>query len=207
MAFENVKNRPVRNMLVKLLAHIVLGTNSPFGFAVAPNDKVQKLAAAEPTFVLINTEAGVNDKGEVQVKATAAGIAASAAQAAVPVATRTVSTPDVPVGGFQIESNIPLPVSQRGTKVEIYPFSQLQPGQSFFVPATANSPDPAKKLVGTVASANRRFATKTAETKQSTKTGKTIPVYVNTRTFVVRTVTADSNNGVAGARVFRTDKG
>ena len=100
---------------------------------------------------------------------------------------------------FQIEDNVPVPaISGRGRGGETYPFEQLQVGQSFFVPNSEDKPNAAKSLASTVSSATARYAVADAEGKTKTnKKGETVPVMVETRKFIVRSVEG-------GARVWRT---
>jgi len=42
-------------------------------------------------------------------------------------------------------------------KASLYPFAQMKIGQSFFIPATAERPNPAKALASTASSASKRF--------------------------------------------------
>lgn len=208
--FANVSNKLVQKMLVKLLLSIVADTQGPAKKSVQPFEKVQKLIAQEPTFITANP-AGPDGKGNIEVAATAAGI--EAAKDAPAVAPRVVSSASVPDGGFMQFGTgvIPVPEArQRGIKGEVYPFKGLEVGASFFVPATAERPDPAKSLGGTIASAQRRFATK-LDTKHSTKGGKEVNDFQLTRKFMAQPVTAEQMTAftqgkvtVGGALVFRT---
>ena len=81
-------------------------------------------------------------------------------------------------------------------RASIYPFDKLAVGQSFFIPATDERPDPAKSLASTVANASKRFAVPTGETKTSARTGKEVQVLKYTRKFTIREVEG-------GARVWR----
>ena len=104
---------------------------------------------------------------------------------------------------FQIENDVPVPaISGRGRGGNVYPFDQLEVGQSFFVANSESKPNAAKSLASTVSSATARYAVPAED--GSTKTNKkseVVPVLVETRKFVVRSVEED---GVKGARVWRT---
>lgn len=113
--------------------------------------------------------------------------------------------------GFAIITNAVLPASKRGNKgggaPTIYPFEQMEIGQSFFVPKSEKHPDPVKTLGSTVSSANMRFAEETGQTKEVERTKRgsdhkavvdaagnkvkekvTVPVYKFTRKFALRSV-------------------
>lgn len=116
----------------------------------------------------------------------------------------TVST-----SAFEVENDFPLAAAQRGgRKEEQYPFSKLEVGQSFVVPATEEYPKPWETFASTVSSATRRHAIKSDKTRVN-RAGATVPVLVPTKKFTLRKVTAGDTypNGktekVTGARVFR----
>jgi len=105
--------------------------------------------------------------------------------------------------GFVLEAGVPLPTIKRGGRGgEVYPFDEMGVGQSFFVAASADKPNPAKSLASTVSSATARYAVPAEDGSTKTnKKGETVPLMVETRKFVVRSV---EENGVKGARVWRT---
>ena len=100
---------------------------------------------------------------------------------------------------FKIENDIPMPSgSARGRGGNLYPFDDLEVGQSFFVANSEDKPNAAKSLASTVSSATARYAVPSEDGATKTnKKGKTVPVMVETRKFVVRSVEG-------GARVWRT---
>ena len=104
---------------------------------------------------------------------------------------------------FQIEDNVPVPaISGRGSGGNMYPFEAMAVGQSFFVPNSESKPNAAKSLASTVSSATARYAVPAEDGSTKTnKKGEVVPVMVETRKFVVRSVEED---GVKGARVWRT---
>lgn len=122
-----------------------------------------------------------NDAGEVATRATAKGIETMNATATPEVEAKTEQAPQIVVRkpSFAVEDNIPVPTAKRGVGAGLYPFDEMGVGQSFFVPATEDKPQPAKSLASTVSSATKRYA-------ESDK-----------RQFVVRSVEG-------GARVWRT---
>lgn len=201
------------------LTHIVSQTNTA-GFCYSPKEVNDPPAAAGYVEVREDTTDG---NGGFATRATEAGIAYVASQsgpfggatataspfgvapaatgaAAVEVtasgaAKRTITKP--PEGGFVIAVNVPLPPVKRGfgPKAELYPFTALEVGGSFFVAATEARPDPSKSLASTVNSAMNRFA---AEVNG---------VLTKTRVFALRRIEDGApwgQPGVAGAGVFRT---
>jgi hypothetical protein len=111
---------------------------------------------------------------------------------------------------FAIEDNVALPEVKRGggggrkgPRGSKYPFDTMENGQSFFVPATEEMPNPAKTLASTASTFAKKYATENG-TRTITRKGetKTVAAYDYTRKFVVRAV---EENGVKGARVWRHD--
>ena len=153
----------------------------------------------------------VNEAGEIATRATQAGIesldsgaivvdnANSEANSAIAETGKTEKVKTM----FQIEENVPVPaISGRGRGVKVYPFDQLAVGQSFFVANDESRPNAAKSLASTVCSATARYAVASEDGATKTnKKGEVVPVMVETRKFVVRSV---EENGVKGARVWRT---
>jgi len=149
---------------------------------------------------------------------------------ATALATTTAAALAVVASAFAIDNDIPPPSgSKRRVGGEKYPFDALQPGQSFFVPATEENPNPAKSLASTVSSATARYAVQVGnETEEITRTkyktdeaGKrikgadgayikdgeevvTVPKMQNTRVFMVRPVDETAQGRGKGARVWRT---
>lgn len=114
---------------------------------------------------------------------------------------------------FVIE-NIPVVAGKRGggSRAAKYPFDNLEVGQSFFVPATEEHPDPAKSLASALTNAMKKYdvpdmdeTTGIQKTKNITvpKTGekRTIPATKHVRVF---TAVAVTENDVVGARIGRT---
>ncbi len=119
---------------------------------------------------------------------------------------------------YGIISGAVLPQSKRGNKGGgapiVYPFDQMEIGQSFFVPVSEKHKDPVKTLGSTVSSANMRYAVDTGEKRTVTraKRGKKnmavldangqkimetseVPVYRHTRKFTIRAVEAGKKYG------------
>lgn len=104
---------------------------------------------------------------------------------------------------FALEDGVAIPTVKRASiGGETYPFDKMEVGQSFFIAATDERPNPAKSMASTVSSATARYA-KPAEdgATRVNRKGKTVPVVVETRKFMVRSV---NENGAQGARVWRT---
>ena len=148
-----------------------------------------------------------NEAGEIATRATQKGIESLDTGNGNSENANTEATSETAVTGktekvktmFQIEDNVPVPaISGRGRGGETYPFEQLAVGQSFFVANSESKPNAAKSLASTVSSATARYAVPDAEGKTKTnKKGETVPVMVETRKFIVRSVEG-------GARVWRT---
>ena len=153
----------------------------------------------------------VNEAGEIATRATQAGIESLDSGAIVVDNATTEANSETAATGktekvksmFKIENEVPVPaISGRGRGGNMYPFDQLAVGQSFFVPNSESKPNAAKSLASTVSSATARYAVPAEDGSTKTnKKGEVVPVMVETRKFVVRSVEED---GVKGARVWRT---
>lgn len=178
-----------------LLASIVAaGANGTYAAPAA----LKPLLGHEPVPVEVN-EALKNDKGEVAVRATEAGVAM--VNAPVSTAPAATGTPK-----FAIDSDVQMPAaSARGRIATTYPFDDLNVGQSFFVPNDAGKPDAAKSLASTVSSANNRYSEEIpGETTKNRRTGAMQPAKKYLRRFVVRPVDETAQGRGPGARVWRT---
>ena len=164
----------------------------------------------EADLVEINP-AMTNENGEVATRATQKGIESLDSGAIVADNATTEANSETAATGktekvktmLQIEDNVPVPaISGRGRGCNVYPFNQLEVGQSFFVANSESKPNAAKSLASTVSSATARYAVPAEDGSTKTnKKGEVVPVLVETRKFVVRSVEED---GVKGARVWRT---
>lgn len=188
--FAKVKKVNEKKVLMDLMAFIVTGTQGPYGMALVPVGHAKEIAKHEPSFVKLNAETP-DPAGNISVSATAEGIAAITGKA--PEADAATPTK---ASTFLIEEGFAIPPSKGrgGFKVSIYPFALMGVGQSFFVPATEAHPNPAKGLGSTVSSANKRYAAKDKEDKDTGKDG---------RTFTVRARTVADGEKSNGARVYR----
>lgn len=141
-----------------------------------------------------------NEAGELATRATQKGIETVSSTSTQETA---AAAPVTASSGFAIEANVPMPsISGRGRTGTTYPFDKMEPGHSFFVPNSQDKPNAAKSLASTVSSATARYAVPAADgSTKANKAGEQVPVMVETRKFVVRSV---EENGVKGARVWRT---
>lgn len=140
-----------------------------------------------------------NEAGEIATRATQKGIDSMNTPN---TDTGTAAAPKVATS-FVIEDAVPMPtISGRGRGGNVYPFDQLEAGQSFFVPNSEDKPNAAKSLASTVSSATARYSVPSEDgATKINKHGEEVPVMVEVRKFVVRSV---EENGVKGARVWRT---
>ena len=137
----------------------------------------------------------INEAGEIATRATQKGIDEMTQTSETGTAAASAKV----AASFTIEDNVPMPTgNSRGRGGNVYPFEALEVGQSFFVPNSEDKPNAAKSLASTVSSATARFAVPSEDGATKTnKKGETVPVMVETRKFVVRSVEG-------GARVWRT---
>lgn len=184
----------------ELLKSITDATNGDAGYLmVEQNDDLKTLV--DGGHVEVNTELVQDGK----IAARAASAPAAAANEAAPAAAAASGVT------YELMSGIPLaPPKRGGKKEEEYPFSKMEVGQSFVVPATEKYPKPWETFASTVSSATRRFSVPDPSGKTRTdRNGKTVPVLVATKKFTLRQVTAGQKyeNGfvepATGARVFR----
>ena len=137
------------------------------------------------------------------LKASAAPAAAPATQPATPAATAKAKM------DIKIVDNFELPAARRTgpTRGESYPFGQLAVGQAFFIPATAEKPNPERSYASTVTSAKDRYATVVEGQMRTNRKGRSVPVVTLTRDFAIRRLddgAAFGQPGVAGAVIKRT---
>lgn len=129
---------------------------------------------------------------------------------------------------FALDDGIAMPATKRGRQGDTYPFDKMGVGQSFFIAATAEKPNPAKAMASTVSSATARYAVGTGEfetvkVKQYAvdESGKRVrneagelvvigetteqrEVTKTTRKFEVRAVDETAQGRGPGARIWRT---
>lgn len=181
----------MRGTLVAIVAAGAAGT-------FFPENKIKKLA--EANLVEFNPE--VTNENGIAVRATEAGVAAVQEQSNED---GEASKQDAVV----IAKAIPMPEAKRGPSAgnSKYPFDTMENGDSFFIPATEETPEPAKKRASTVTSANARYAHPCPEGRTKTnRAGDEVPVMVYDRKFAIRPMedgAAWGFPGVAGAGVWR----
>lgn len=204
-----------------LLAAIVAAGPANFIF-VNPNEALPLVNAG-----LIETNPNmVNDAGEIAARATEAGaktVADMSAITAAPAASTPAPAASPAPATFVRASFVP-PAKERKPREggEKYPFGELSAPNAatgavdaFFVPASADMPDPVKSLASAVSAANRRYATVTGTETVKDKDGnvakdkdgrdKVRNVYKYNRKFEVFAGTADNTpNGQPGAWIGRT---
>lgn len=201
--FGKLKAGEARNQVLEMFKHVVAGTTSAAGFALVPKDFAEKAVKAEPTLLEVNQGVPPDANGMVQVRATAAGIAALNGGGSV----STDATPAASKPTFEIAAGIAIPPAKRGgIRESTYPFDSLKVGESFFVPASDKVPNPAKPLGSTVSSANKRFAavypaTTGKDKKPHPKAGQ--PTGKDGRKFAVRPRTTADGEKSNGARIWR----
>lgn len=142
----------------------------------------------------------------------AASEAATAAAWTAPVAAAPVAAAPTPkpAPSFEIETGYApsaKAAKRGGRRPDVYPFAILEVGQSFFVPSTAERPEPWKAMASTVNTAMVRYAvpkldpTTGQPVQRTNRKGKVVTDTVRSRVFVLE---KSEKNGVPGARVFRT---
>lgn len=111
---------------------------------------------------------------------------------------------------FEIESGVELPQRVRKVGVgvgrsAVYPFEQLEIGQSFFVPNESDDKPAAKKMASTVATANIRYSEEIPGQTRTNRKGATVPATRPLRKFQVFDTDRTLSDGTVqkGARIFR----
>jgi len=142
-----------------------------------------------------------------EVQALKGAAAAPAAATATQTAT-TAATPKAKMD-IKIVDNFELPAARRTgpSRSESYPFGQLAVGQAFFIPATAEKPNPERSYASTVTSAKARYANAVEGQTRTNRKGRVVPVVTLTRDFAIRRLedgAAFGYPGVAGAVIKRT---
>lgn len=191
-----------------LLASISAATQvAPF-YMNAPISALEPLRVAGLVEVNPDTSLFVDGNPAARIspagteKLAAAGSAPAAAPAAAPVAKTN----------FAVVKGFTMPEAKRvggtgGARPEVYPFSSLEIGDAFFIPATAEKPNPEKTFASTVASATQRYAVAdTTKPMKANRKGNMAHPKNLTRKFAIRRVEDGAQfgfPGVAGAAVGR----
>jgi len=148
---------------LKLLATIVEATKKNDVHYISKAEA--ESLANDPQLIQVNS--GMLQGDKAASRATEAGIAMidNAANANAPAATNSA---------FALIDNAEVPKSKRGGgrggAPSKYPFEQMAVGQSFFLPMTADRPDPVKSLQSSVAAANHKYSEGTGEMERVERT-------------------------------------
>ena len=67
---------------------------------------------------------------------------------------------------YALEDNVPMPEARRGSREALYPFSKMNVGQRFFVPVTADNPEPWKNMPSIASRATRTHWPKQFESRR-----------------------------------------
>jgi hypothetical protein len=201
-----------------LLGALVSATLSPTGFMYMSADESGPLVTAGHAEV--NAQMIEPATGKQATRATQAGIAAAQGSAPTGFGTPTSTPQTSPAAtaakaAFKLVSSIPIPDSKRGggggARPETYPFSTMEVNQAFFIPATAERPNPERSYASTVASARNRFAEPIPGQTRVNRKGKTVPAERYTKDFVIRGIEdgaaagfGEEFKGVKGAAIWRT---
>lgn len=189
-----------------LLKQIKDATESDVGFMFV-GAAAQSLQAEG--LIEINGEMMDND-GNVAARITQKGVDSMSATkqvVAFPVQSAPAAAVTAPTSAFKIVTGVEIPTSKRGAKGDRrYPFDDLPVNGSFFVPATAEMPEPVKKLGSTVSSATARYSVPDGEATRTTKNGEVVQKMKPTRQFVMRPISDGAPwgfPGQSGAAIFR----
>lgn len=150
-----------------LLATIIAAmanADAPFHFATAA--EVKNLL--DNDMVEVNNE--ITDGDKVAVRATEKGQAEAPAPSTNEGNNNTVTDTNTTAAApsFALIEGVVLPEGRAPRTSSVYPFETMNVGQSFFVPATEDKPNPAKSLASTISSANKRFSKDGADGRKFT---------------------------------------
>lgn len=168
-----------------LLAEIVEATKGEAGFKFISELDAEYLRDAG----LIEINSDMHDE--------AGNVAARAIQLETTTPTKAAS-----VSKFEIETGIEMPAKTTRSgagRTSVYPFDDLEIGQSFFVP-NEEGKDAYKSMSSTVSSANARYTEEVPGETRTNRKGVTVPATRQLRQFTHARSTKD---GVEGTRVFR----
>lgn len=149
-----------------LLAVIVAAmANADAPFHMATPAEVKNLL--DNGMVETNTE--ITDGDKVAVRATEKGMAEAPAPSSNEGNNNVSDTNTAPAASqFALIEGAVLPEGRAPRSSSVYPFDTMNVGQSFFVPATEDKPNPAKSLASTISSANKRFSKEGADGRKFT---------------------------------------
>lgn len=119
---------------------------------------------------MVETNNEITDGDKVAVRATEKGQAEAPAPSTNEGNTNVTDTNTAAnaASPFAIIEGAVLPEGRAPRSSSVYPFETMGVGQSFFVPATEDKPNPAKSLASTISSANKRFSKDGADGRKFT---------------------------------------
>lgn len=150
-----------------LLATIIVAmANADAPFHMATPAKVKNLVDNG----MVETNNEITDGDKVAVRATEKGQAEAPAPSTNEGNTNVTDTNTAAnaASPFAIIEGAVLPEGRAPRSSSVYPFETMNVGQSFFVPATEDKPNPAKSLASTISSANKRFSKEGADGRKFT---------------------------------------
>lgn len=143
---------------ISLLATIATAMAAEPFYALATEKEAKELIDGK----LAEFNPEIRDGDKIAIRLTDEGLKANT-EMNTPASNNTAdtgNTASAAASSFAIIDNAKLPSAARGGRNgPVYPFDDLNVGQSFFVPATADKPEPAKSIASTATSAAKRFAT------------------------------------------------
>lgn len=188
---------------ITLLADVVAQSAGEQGFMFLPATDDAR-ALAEGGFIEVNPDV-TNEAGEAAARPTEAGIKFMDEQNTVATDAPKTAAPKIE---FKRGRKAPAPERVRTGKPDLYPFADLEAptdegNDFFFVPATADRPEPWLTLASTVSTASKRYARTTGTEEYQSAKGetKTRNVYEYDRKFKL---TRGKEDGIEGAYVERT---
>lgn len=151
--------------LLAVIIAAMANADAPFHMATAA--EVKNLL--DNDMVEVNNE--ITDGDKVAVRATEKGMAEAPAPSTnegskTMTDTNTAAAPAA--SSFALIEGAVLPEGRAPRTSSVYPFETMNVGQSFFVPATEDKPNPAKSLASTISSANKRFSKEGADGRKFT---------------------------------------
>ena len=170
------------------LLKVIASETAEKGFGYAAEADCAELAKCG--LVEVNTSIALDENGRFAVRCTAAGFEI------VNSLGSESSEPEFPVA-----SGVDMPVVARHIprRTSKYPFDQLEVGQSFFIAATEEIPNPMRSYASSVTGANKRYAEEVPGETRVNRKGNTVPLTRQTREFSMRRVTDGAPWGQAGA--------
>lgn len=148
---------------ISLLGVIVASMqNEDAPYHMATKAEVKNLL--DNDMVEVNEEIADGDK--VAVRATEKGVAEASSASEGNTNNVTSTTTNTAAPSFDLIDGAELPEGRASRGSSTYPFEQMNEGQSFFIPATEEKPNPSKSMASTVSSANKRFRKEGADGRQ-----------------------------------------